>query len=66
MLIGGRGPFPRRWSRPRSARAVPDWRDRFAEAAGNLGWRAEMVWFQTVNEEPDAVPAGAEGDKPEA
>lgn len=64
LLIGGRGPFPGSLVAPELGARGPDWRERFAEAAGNLGWRVEMVWFQTVNETPDAVPAAAEGDKP--
>jgi eukaryotic-like serine/threonine-protein kinase len=67
LLIAGRGPFPPALTAPALGARGPDWRDRFAEAAGNLGWRTEMVWFESVNDrpDPDAVPAVAEGDKDE-
>jgi predicted Ser/Thr protein kinase len=29
------------------------WRKRFADAAAKGGWKAEMVWFKSVNELPD-------------
>ena len=31
----------------------PDWQQQFLSAASNGGWRADMVWFETVNQQPD-------------
>jgi serine/threonine-protein kinase len=31
----------------------PDWQQQFLSAASNGGWRADMVWFQTVDQQPD-------------
>ena len=64
LLLSGRGPFPRALVAPEIGGRGPDWRDRFVEAAGNLGWRTEMVWFESVDRQPDgAAPVAAEGDK---
>ncbi|HYI63738.1 MAG TPA: serine/threonine-protein kinase [Allosphingosinicella sp.] len=66
LLVTGRGPFPPAMVAPELGARGPDWRDRFADAAGNLGWRTQMVWFESVNREPDAtIAAIAEGDKEE-
>jgi len=61
LLIGGRGPFPSAMVAPEIGARGPDWRDRFVEAAGNLGWQADMVWFESVDRQPDG--ASGEGDK---
>ena len=64
LLISGRGPFPGPLVAPALGERGPDWRDRFVDAAGNLGWRTEMVWFESVNREPDAAAPG-DDDKDE-
>jgi len=61
LLIAGRGPFPRALVAPDIGARGPDWRDRFVAAAGNQGWRTRMIWFESVDREPD--DAAAEGDK---
>jgi hypothetical protein len=53
LLISGRGPFPPAMVAPEIGARGPDWRDRFVEAAGNLGWQTDMVWFESVNRQPD-------------
>ena len=53
MLLTGRGPFPPALAAPEMGARGPDWRDRFVAAAGDRGWRAEMVWFESVNRVPD-------------
>jgi serine/threonine-protein kinase len=53
LLISGRGPFPSAMVAPGIGERGPDWRDRFLEAAGNLGWQTDMVWFESVNRQPD-------------
>lgn len=49
LLISGRGPFPPAMVAPGIGARGPDWRDRFVESAGNLGWQTDMVWFESVN-----------------
>jgi serine/threonine-protein kinase len=49
LLISGRGPFPPAMVAPETGARGPDWRDRFLEAAGNLGWQTDMVWFESVD-----------------
>ena len=53
LLISGRGPFPPAMVAPEIGGRGPDWRDRFVEAAGNLGWQTDMIWFESVNRQPD-------------
>lgn len=31
----------------------PDWQQQFLSAASNGNWRADMVWFETVDRQPD-------------
>jgi eukaryotic-like serine/threonine-protein kinase len=49
LLISGRGPFPPAMVAPEIGARGPDWRDRFVETAGNLGWQTDMVWFESVD-----------------
>lgn len=32
------------------------WAQKFAEQAGQKGWKTEMVWYDVVNSQPDAAP----------
>jgi serine/threonine-protein kinase len=49
LLLTGTGPFdPKLVATPPSARG-PDWGQKIAEAARKGGWKAEMVWYRTVD-----------------
>jgi eukaryotic-like serine/threonine-protein kinase len=61
LLLTGRGPFAPAAVAPAIGARGPDWQQQFLGAAANLGWRAEMVWFESVRR-GDAVPA-VSGDK---
>jgi tRNA A-37 threonylcarbamoyl transferase component Bud32 len=49
LLLTGNGPFdPKLIATPPASRG-PDWGRQVAEAAQKGGWKAEMVWYRTVN-----------------
>ncbi len=57
VLIVGRGPFDKALlTRPAEAMG-PDWAQKFLAEARQRGWKSEMAWYQSVNEQPDAAPA---------
>ncbi|HEX8240426.1 MAG TPA: serine/threonine-protein kinase [Allosphingosinicella sp.] len=52
LLLIGKGPFESSLlAPPRSARDA-EWRQRFLDTARRQGWRAEMIWFKSVDERP--------------
>jgi len=55
LLVTGQGPFPAALLAPVIGARGPGWRDRFVRRAGDGGWRAEMVWFESVDREPDSA-----------
>ncbi len=61
LLITGRGPFAPALVAPAIGARGPDWQQRFLAAAAANGWHSEMVWFESVNREPDADTGGDEG-----
>ncbi|HYN45291.1 MAG TPA: hypothetical protein VES64_01220, partial [Allosphingosinicella sp.] len=63
LLVTGRGPFPPALVRPEIGRRGPDWQQQFLRAAAERGWRTEMVWFESVNREPDPEMPVGDGDK---
>jgi len=70
MLISGQGPFvPDLVAPPIGARG-PSWQEQFMAAAGQGNWRAEMVWFESVDrvqgDALTAVPAGSAPTAPPA
>lgn len=53
MLLTGRKPFdPQLIAGPAGSRAG-DWSTRFLSRAQAQGWKSEMVWFKTVDANPD-------------
>lgn len=61
LLITGRGPFGAALVAPAIGARGPDWQQRFTAAAAANGWHSEMVWFESINREPDADTSGDEG-----
>lgn len=52
MLVTGTN-FDANLLAPQIGARGPDWQQQFLSAASNGNWRADMVWFQTVNQQPD-------------
>lgn len=53
MLVTGKGPFDINLVQPPIGARGPGWQSSFLSAAAQRGWKAEMVWFETVNDKPD-------------
>lgn len=64
MLVTGRGPFDAGLLGPRIGARGPDWQQQFLGMASSLGWRTEMVWFDSVNRVPDAPAYNPGGSGP--
>ena len=68
ILVTGQGPFVPDLIAPPVGSRGPTWQRQFLDAAALGRWRAEMVWFESVNRDPNdgpaAMPAAAAGDKP--
>ena len=59
LLLTGKGPFPKDVVAPPLGARGPDWLNKFVTAAANNGWKADMVWFKSVDEVNEgAAPAG--------
>jgi serine/threonine-protein kinase len=52
LLLTGNGPFDRTLIAPPLGERTATWRDQFV-AASNGSWQGDMVWFQTVDQQPD-------------
>jgi len=52
LLITGHGPFDRALIAPAPPGRGADWKRRFLDMARARGWKAEMVWFKSVDERP--------------
>lgn len=53
LLLTGQGPFaPELVAAPPSGRG-PDWNQKVLDAARASGWRAEMVWYRTADQQPN-------------
>lgn len=52
MLVTGSN-FDAALLAPQIGARGPDWQQQFLSAASNGSWRADMVWFETVNQQPD-------------
>ena len=57
MLIDGKGPFNRPLFDHSAGSLGQDWPQKFTAAAKAQSWKTEMVWFQSVNDQPDALPS---------
>jgi serine/threonine protein kinase len=49
MFVTGRGPFDAALLAPTVDSRNPDWQRAFRSAASANGWRAEMVWYESVD-----------------
>jgi serine/threonine-protein kinase len=49
LLLTGKGPFDTDLITRRPADRGPDWASQVAQAGQAAGWKAEMVWFKTVD-----------------
>jgi hypothetical protein len=59
MFVTGRGPFDAGLLAPTVDSRNPDWQRLFRNAASANGWRAEMVWYESVDRVADgAASAG--------
>jgi eukaryotic-like serine/threonine-protein kinase len=59
MFVTGRGPFDAALLAPTVESRNPDWQRLFRNTASANGWRAEMVWYESVDRQPDgAASAG--------
>jgi eukaryotic-like serine/threonine-protein kinase len=52
MMLHGKPPFDAQLTGDSKARG-PDWADKFLAKAKQQGWKAEMVWYKTVDEQPN-------------
>ena len=52
MFVTGRGPFDAGLLAATVESRDPDWQRLFRNAASANGWLAEMVWYQTVDQQP--------------
>ena len=57
LLIDGKGPFNRPLFDHSAGSLGQDWPQKFTAAAKAQSWKTEMVWFQSVNDQPDALPS---------
>lgn len=53
LLLTGKGPFDKDLIAPPVGKRGPDWTGRFLSEAAAKGWQAQMVWFKTVDEQPE-------------
>lgn len=53
LLITGSGPFDQSTISPPLGQRGPDWVQSFSRTAAQRNWRSEMVWFRTVDREPN-------------
>jgi serine/threonine-protein kinase len=52
MLVTGKGPFDQAMIQPPIGARGPDWQNNFLTTAAERGWMTEMVWFESVNNQP--------------
>jgi serine/threonine-protein kinase len=53
LLLTGQKPFEGSLLTGPAGSRTGDWSDRFLAAARERGWHSEMVWFKTVDDQPD-------------
>jgi eukaryotic-like serine/threonine-protein kinase len=57
VLLTGSGPFPPALLAGGAGTHDRTWQARFLDQARRQGWKAEMVWYKTVDDVPDATPS---------
>lgn len=57
VLINGNGPFQKKIFDRAPGTIDSSWTQQFTTAARQGGWKAEMVWYKAVNDQPDAPVA---------
>lgn len=63
LLITGTGPFDRRITAPALAARGAEWTSSFMSVATRQHWHAEMVWFNSIDRQPN-VPPPAQSPSP--
>jgi len=63
LLLTGQGPFDPNLVAPALGARGPSWTNEFVTAASRQGWRAEMIWFQTVESGGQGGAPAASGGK---
>jgi serine/threonine-protein kinase len=53
FMISGNGPFGKQLLAPSGSQGASQWAQKFADAAKRGGWKGEMVWFRTKDDQPD-------------
>jgi serine/threonine-protein kinase len=53
ILISGEGPFDQQLVAPPVAERNEEWRNRFLSAASEREWKSEMIWFKSVDKNPN-------------
>ncbi len=53
LLISGNGPMPENLIAPGIGARGSDWQSKFISQAAASGWQTEMIWFRSVNEQPN-------------
>jgi serine/threonine-protein kinase len=57
LLLTGQKPFDGSLLTGPAGSRTGDWSDRFLSEARERGWKSEMVWFKTVDDQPDQPAA---------
>jgi serine/threonine-protein kinase len=53
FMITGKGPLDKQLLAPTESARSSQWARKFADAAQRGGWKGEMVWFRTKDDQPD-------------
>lgn len=53
LMVWGKGPFDTSLLNGTMASRGADWAQRFLAEAKAKGWQSDMVWYKTVNDQPD-------------
>lgn len=56
LMVQGKGPFDAALLQRPAGEFGADWPQKFIAAAQAQGWKTDMVWYQLVNDQPDAAP----------
>ena len=53
VLLTGDGPFDKSVTQPALSARGPDWQNQFVAAASERDWKSEMLWFKSVDKQPN-------------